>query len=356
MRCSAQLSQALTDEIKAAFDQLQLELSLEINETMSQTTQKLLENFDDEVREKLKVRDEAAKIYLDRFEQLLMCLTRHEIGSDAMFIDAATFELRTRPAWADRREVPLGLYELPRRTGEAHLYRLNHPLGEAVIERAKVRDVAPIEVTFDYTNHYGRISALEPLQGQKGWLTALVLTVEALDTPEEHILLAGFADDGTDLSYDMATRLLTLSADEGDPIGTTATLVDDLDARLQRDAKQIQRSISERNARFFEAEADKLDGWADDVKVGLEREIKDIDRQIKETRRAAIAAVTLEEKLAGQKQLKSLETLRNSRRRNLFEAQDEIDNQRTALISQIESKLLQKTDLKALFTIRWHLH
>src|SRR5438552_7849510 len=46
------------EEIKVAFDQLQLELSLEISETMTQTRRKLLENFDDEVREKLKVRDE----------------------------------------------------------------------------------------------------------------------------------------------------------------------------------------------------------------------------------------------------------------------------------------------------------
>ena len=42
------------DEIQTAFDQLQLELSLEINESMTRTRQKLLENFDDEVREKLE--------------------------------------------------------------------------------------------------------------------------------------------------------------------------------------------------------------------------------------------------------------------------------------------------------------
>jgi hypothetical protein len=40
--------------------------------------------------------------------------------------------------------------------------------------------------------------------------------------------------------------------------------------------------------------------------VGLEREIKEIDRQIREARRAATAALTLEEKLAGQKQIKPL--------------------------------------------------
>ena len=344
-----------TDEIKSAFDQLQLELSLEVNEAMSQTRQKLLENFDDEVREKLKVRDDDAKVYLDRFEQRLMRLTQHELRSEAEFRNIATFELRSRPSWTNGRDIPLGLYELPRRSGDAHLYRLNHPLGEAVVERAKARRLTPGEVIFDYTNHSGRISALESLRGRSGWLTASVLTIEALDTPEDHILLAGIDDDGAALSCEMAMRLLTLSAQGGDPVETPATLADDLDAQLSLRASQIQLAVSERNARYFGAEADKLDGWAEDLKFGLEREIKEIDRQIKEARRAATAALTLEEKLAGQKQIKSLEALRNAKRRNLFEAQDEIDRQRAELIAQIEAKLAQKTDHTSLFTIHWSL-
>src|SRR6266511_224969 len=56
------------EEIKTAFDQLQLELSLEINEAMTQTRRKLLENFDDEVREKLRVRNDASKAYLSQLE------------------------------------------------------------------------------------------------------------------------------------------------------------------------------------------------------------------------------------------------------------------------------------------------
>ena len=343
------------DDIKSAFDQLQLELSLEVNEAMSQTRQKLLENFDDEVREKLKIRDSDAKVYLDRFERLLMRLTQHELQTDAKFRDISTFELRARPSWANGRDIPLGRYELPRRSGEAHLYRLNHPLGEAVVQRAKTRPLAPIQVTFDYTNHSGRISALEPLRGRSGWLTASVLTIEALDAPEDHILLAGEDDDGTPLTRDVSLRLLSLSAADGFLARTPATMTERLNAALEQDARQIQRTVTERNARFFGEEADKLDGWADDLKVGLEREIKQIDRQIKEARRAAIAALTLEEKLGGQKQIKSLEALRSAKRRNLFEAQDEIDKQRAELISRIEAKLEQKIGNVSLFTIRWEL-
>ncbi len=344
-----------TTEIKAAFDQLQLELSLEINEAMSQTRRKLLENFDDEVTEKLKVRDEDAKIYLDRFEQLLMRLTQHELHDCAEFLNMSSFRLQSKPAWADGRDVPLGLYELPRRSGEAHLYRLSHPLGEAIVERAKARELAAAELIFDYSNHSGKVSALEPLKGSAGWLVAAIFTVEALDQAEDHLLLSGLSDAGGPLSDDAALRLLTLAGRVGPeaapPHDTVARLEGDLRLRQQG----IQRTISERNARFFEAEADKLDGWADDLKVGLEREIKEIDRQIKEARRAATTALTLEEKLAGQKQIKSLEGLRNQKRRTLFDAQDDVDKRRTELIADIESRLQQNISTAVLFTVRWRV-
>jgi hypothetical protein len=41
------------DEIQTAFDQLQLDLGLQIDESMTRTRRQLLENFDDEVREKI---------------------------------------------------------------------------------------------------------------------------------------------------------------------------------------------------------------------------------------------------------------------------------------------------------------
>jgi hypothetical protein len=69
------------DEIQAAFDRLQFELSQEIDASLTRTRQQLLENFDDEVREKLKIRDDDSKAYLNRFERLLMQLTQYELRS-----------------------------------------------------------------------------------------------------------------------------------------------------------------------------------------------------------------------------------------------------------------------------------
>jgi hypothetical protein len=65
--------------------------------------------------------------------------------------------------------------------------------------------------------------------------------------------------------------------------------------------------------------------------------------------------VTLEEKLAGQRQVKALEAQRSQKRRSLFDAQDEVDRQREALIGAIEGKLAQSAHLDTLFTVRWFL-
>ena len=344
------------EEIATAFNQLQLELSLEINESMTRTRQQLLENFDDEVREKLKVRDEASRAYLNRYERLLMQLTRHELEACAEFLGDASFRLAANPFPQQGAAIPLGLYELPRRTGEAHLYRLNHPLAEAIVAQAKGRELPTAEIQFDYGQHDGKVTTLEPFLGKAGWLALSLFSVESLDQAEDHLIFSAITDDGQPLAEDIAQRLLTLPCAANPRLLASSEQADgtlDEHTRSRQDA--IQRDISERNARLFEAEADKLDGWADDLKVGLEREIKEIDRQIKEARRAATTALTLEEKLAGQKQIKALEAQRNQKRRSLFDAQDQVDKQREELIAVIEGKLNQTTTVQPLFMLRWVL-
>jgi ERCC4-related helicase len=338
------------EEIKSAFDQLQLELSLEIKEAMTQTSRKLLENFDDEVREKLRVRADASTASLNRIERSLMCLTAHELYGHAEFLSDCSFRLLASPFPGP---IPTGLYELPRRSGLAHLYRLNHPLAEAVLNQAKSRELPAQEVRFDYSEHDGIISILRPLIGKSGWLALWNYTVESLDQAEDHLIFGALTDDGSPLDEVSAARLFTLPGKVTGPcLSVPPRGIGEI---IEQRQTVIRGTISERNARFFEAEADKLEGWADDLKLGLEREIKEMDRQIKEARRASTIALTLEEKLAVQKQIKGLETQRNEKRRSLFEAQDAVDRKREHLISSIEDQLKQQANACPLFMIRWSI-
>ncbi len=314
---------------------------------MAITNQKLLENFDDEVREKLRLADRDSKSALNRIENLLMALTRHELRGHARFGEDGRFELVEDGLGAG---VPLGVYELPRRSDDAHIYRLNHPLAERAVERAKTRDLPFAEVCFALA---GKVSALEPYVDSGGVLCVDLLRGAALGQTEEYLLLNALADNGDELDEAHIRRLLSFPA-VARPTSPVADLgsLDTISARKQ---SAILDRVSMRNLRYFEEEAEKLDSWADDLKNALEREIKDIDREIREAKKQAKAALTLEAKLDGQRTVKALERERTNKRKRLFEAQDEIDEKRDALIGEIESRLQQDTSRERLFTIRWGL-
>jgi adenine-specific DNA-methyltransferase len=340
------------EEIKSAFDQLQLELSLEINEAMTQTSRKLLENFDDEVREKLRVRADASTASLNRIERSLMRLTAHELKGYAEFLNNDAFRLIGCP-FPD--PIPTGLYQLPRRSGLAHLYRLNHPLAQAVIARAKGRELTVQEVCFDYGHHDGKITILEPLLGQSGWLSISVLTVEALDQVEDNLLVSAVTDTGDAIDPEQAARLFLLPGTSGAYSGRSpqTPAIETLRTKAEAD---ILAAISARNAKFFEAEVTKLDGWADDQVATSEKALKDIKKHIRELRNESGKTTDLAEQARLQGEIVEVERRQRKLRQAIFDIEDRILAERDRLVTGVRGKLNPNLHKQTLFTIRWSLH
>ncbi|MBK3907661.1 DEAD/DEAH box helicase [Pseudomonas aeruginosa] len=344
------------EEIKSSFEQLRLDLSGEISDAMVKTRQALLENFDEEVQEKLRMRADDSRNARNRFERMLMDLTRAELVQYASF-DEGGFDLHHIPTEFERSGltgIERGRYELPRRSGDAHLYRINHPLARWGIEQAKARALNGARLVFDYTAYGSKISTLEAYRGKAGWLTVKLVTVETLGNREEHLLVAAGTTDGGLLAEEDPEKLLRLPATTQAASlfnAPDATLLADVEARKTA----LLRDVNERNLGYFEQEVEKLDAWADDLKLGLEQEIKEIDREIKEVRRTAATSPTLEEKLSWQKKQRELEGKRSKIRRELFARQDEVEAQRNDLIGQLEVQLKQQVEERTLFAVEWEL-
>ena len=79
------------------------------------------------------------------------------------------------------------------------------------------------------------------------------------------------------------------------------------------------------------------------------------DKEIKLRKAEAKKILKLEEKVAMQRQIKEMEKKRNELRLELFKSQDEIDNAKENLISEIEKRLKQITILDQLFLVKWSL-
>jgi ERCC4-related helicase len=339
-------------QIEFAFDQLQSELETEIDEAMKLTRHKLLENFDEEVHEKLKVRLRESADYLSRFETRLWDVTQHALSGYATFDKSDhSFKLSSNPF--SEVHAQTGLYRLGRNVENAHVYRVGHPLAHAILKQAYEKKLPESEVVFDYSNHPIKISILEPLIGKSGYLSLTGVAIESLEA-QDYSVFCGLCEDGTVLDTEQLERLFSIPGvvRSGQvPDDTKEGLLQSVDFRVQK----ILDEVTMKNSTYFDEEMDKLDRWADDLKTGLEYEIKELDKEIKLSKAGSRQLLRLEEKLVAQKQIKELEKKRNEKRRRLFESQDEIDSRKEGLIENIESRLKHNIHKQDLFTIKWRV-
>lgn len=371
-------------DIHSAFERLQEDLAGEISEAMLSARKALLENFDEEVQERLKLRDQAARASLGRLEKQLMRFTEASLDGHASFdAEGFGFVLHSRPAHLSNDGgndlIPLGRYEFPRRSEEAHIYRLQHPLAQTLIQYAKSQPLLPARLTMRYADYGAHVAVIKQLIGRSGVLAVSLLSVESLGSKEDHLLLAALDDTNTLHEQDVTEKLLLIPASatplpglSGAPIGNLAlpgleqpeqntldfnaphiAVPAELELAITRQRAAVLMNLEARNLSAFQQETEKLDTWADDLKVGLEREIKELDRKIKEARNLSKGAVTLADKLAAQKDQRDLESQRDRKRRDLFDRQDEIQSRRDGLIDELEKQLEQRITSTQLIAAEW---
>jgi hypothetical protein len=91
------------------------------------------------------------------------------------------------------------------------------------------------------------------------------------------------------------------------------------------------------------------------MKISLQKEIEDLDAEIKLKKAEAKKMLNLEAKVKAQRVIKDLEKKRSEKRRSLYEAQDEIDEKKEILLSDVEKRLKQKIESLELFTVKWEM-
>ncbi len=337
-------------QIKFEFDQLQQELDSQITEGQRDAREKLLDNFDQEVVEKVRIQSSGL---LDRFNERLWTLTRYLLDSFAEFDgNKCSFQLTSNPFPGET--IHPGPYRLGKHVEDANTYRVGHPLAQRIIGQGKSLKPSPAEVTFDYSGSAKKIAVLAPLVGKSGWLTCTSLSVNALET-EEHLILAGVADNGDALDEGQCRRLFDVSGAIGDTLAipnTTLPLLKDATTRRQ---SELLTAMSAKNGEWFDIEMDKLDRWAEDRRTSLKADLEELDQSIKDAKKSARLAPNLPEKLEIQRTLRGLETKRDEAWRAYDSASRDVDRQKDALLDEISRRLQQQTTCETLFSLRWRV-
>jgi superfamily II DNA or RNA helicase len=342
------------EQIEFEFDALQKEMEVQIDDRMQQTRQKLLEHFDEEVHEKLRISLRQSNEVLDRYESWLWQLTRYFLAPYADFTDGQhAFTLRTNPF--PEEHIHPGPYRAGKNVEDANIYRIGHPLAQKVIARCRDIEMGTKALTFRYSGAGKRISVLDDLAGKEGWLTCELLTVCAFES-EDHIILAGRADSGAPLSDEQCRRLFSLTAEEELVCPTfPTTLADGINESIAKEKQAIVARLESRNGGFFEAELDKIDRWGEDRRATLKATLREFEDAIKVIKREARLAANLPLKLKLEREKRNLESKRDDAWKDYEMAARDIEKRKDELIDDVEKRLAQRLSEKPLFTIHWRI-
>jgi len=344
-----------TEAIDTAFKQLQQEMEETIRTRLDDTRRLLMEHFDEDVHARLKMRLDDTKANLDRIGRMFWTLTRFILWDHATFDDEKlTFDLATSPHDGHR----LGKYHLISKTqpnvpGE-FLYRLSHPLGEWVLDTGKTCPAPLAHVRFDMSHYPLKLSMVEALKGQAGWLTLQHVGIDSFDR-EDYLLFSAFSDSAKSLDQETCERLFLCPAtvERLDGLPEDAKIRLGVETSLHADAA-VAVSLEENN-RLFSEERERLEKWADDMVLAAEKNLKDTKEQIKALKRQARLATTLDDQNTIQRKTQELERKQRRQRQEIFDLEDQIAEKRDMLIDTLQKRMSQKTKVTGLFTIRWEV-
>jgi hypothetical protein len=336
--------------IDAAFSALRAELESQIQARMQETEQLLLEHFDADIHDLLRTHKERAECQLDRITRLFWQLTQYVLRPSARFDNQSlAFELLTPPL----PQVQPGQYRLIRK-GEAppehaRIYRLTHPLGEYVLDMGRHVATPAQSLCFQYRSHKPRISVLENLVGQHGWLQLDLLELDSFQQ-EEHLVFTAQTDSGDMLDQETCERLFQLAASSEE---TRQPAPETLAGNAQRRIEAALSHALEQNDKFFQQEREKLDAWAEDRIHSAEQALQDTKLKLKGLKRQARVAQSMEEAKRLQDDIRRVEGEQRRQRQDIFTVEDEIEARRDALIDALEKRLHRASRTRNLFMVRW---
>lgn len=339
------------EEIDIAFRELRREMQTEIDERMKEVRHDVLENFDINVQEHLRLASQDTRAFLNRYEHIFWQLTKFVLSADAVFNDQNySFLLKHEVAGAKQ-----GLYQIFSHATEGMPYRLSSRLGQHVVNTALSLSLdGDSAILFD--EKALPIQAILPdyLKAAKGYLILTRMNITA-ENPEQRILFNAFTEDGTPLSQDDCEKLFLNGGTETDATAIPDTVRARLQSEMQQHCTAVMQDIDARNLGYFKDEEKRITDWERDAIEGLEREIDTVKRIIRELEAEARRAQSMTERLELEKKAEAERRRKRRMRNELEDREDEIAEQRRQMIRDAEKRINSTMHTDDLFVIQWEV-
>lgn len=346
-----------SEEINAAFQELEAQYSDEITKEMAQAKSKVFDNLDPNVQDRLKSYDSQSGEVLNKFERLLLALTKYELANDATFEgDGRQFILNHSPVAG----APVGRYYFKSRPQEnAHQYRYSGPLAQYVVQTAKNHDTPPRELTFSLSVSERAGTAVKELLGKSGEisvnLVAFKMRAKNDDISESYILAGGYVDGtGEWIDEELVNDLLELTATS---VGTEPVTINEARFKKELDAQraEYEREVQGRNARYYNQQEDILDRSIKDRRAEFEAKMREYRKKESDARKSARNTEDPMEQLRFKKEAAKWD-------RRADEAEDDyrlkkrrLRDEADEMLDLIAQALTGTQENEHLFSIRWRV-
>ena len=339
-------------EIAAAFDELQKELEAVIKERIESTRKSLLENFDEEVVNKLRVRQSEDVNRMDTYNRHLWYVATSVLGNSISDIDQShhTFVLKE----ALSPDIPAGTYILNKESDQYVQLRYGHPLGQFVVGKALRTEVSDAHLIFDLDSYPYKTALVEQYKGQSG--TACVYRVSSSNKydSEEQLIACAQTDKGEMLPPEFIFKLLELDciSDKSSSLGSLDVMFKD---EYEKQLNSYKLKIDDRTNEYVDYEINKYEMWAEDQLVPLRKEVMELSREHDALRRQ----IRKEHNASVKLQLKKEENLKskalNQKRAKLFQMEDEYNDKVDSMTNKLQSSMENSVSSKIMFRIKWEI-
>ena len=344
------------DELDAAFKKLESQYAGEISREMASAKAKVFNNLDPHVQDRLKAYDAQSGEVLNKFERLLLAVTRHELSSLATFEDdGRTFVLHDAPA----PDAPIGRYFFKSKPlHNAHQYRYASPLAQHVVTAAKARKTPARELTFSISQSERASNAIKALEGISGELTVNLLTFAMKardeDISESYMLAGALTDDGRWLDEEYVTDIFDLACTG---LGADEVAIDParFEPHLAARRAELEKDVKARNSRYYDQQEELLYRNQQDRKAEHEGRIRECRAKEKEARKLARQADDPMEQLRLKKEARKWEQRAEEADEEFREARKQLRAEADRYLDLIEQSLQGTQQTEHLFAIRWRI-
>ena len=348
------LSNSRSDaDIDRAFKELEQQYATEISSEMAAAKAKVFDNLDPNVQDRLKSYDTQSGEVLNKFERLLLAVTKRQLADCADFEgDGRHFVLKDSPV----KEAPTGRYYFKSEPLEnAHQYRYSGPLAGHVVESAQIAETPSKELTFSLGESERASTAVKELAGKSGELTVKLVTFSMKakndDISESYMLAGGLTDDGQWLDHEYVADLLDLvCVQEGGEVS-----IDDarFEEHLAERRAHLEREVQGRNSRYYDQQEEVLYRRQQDRHAESEGKIREYKAKEKEARKNARGTDDPMEQLKFKKEARKWSERAEEEDEEARAARKEMREEADRYLELIEQSLKGKQSIEHLFSIRW---